>query len=460
MNQIDFPYYQEVAYIDPFQLFARFAKQEGAILFDSSRLTKGLGCYSFIAIDPFLIIRDTESSNHNSFGALTKQLARYRLSTIPTLPPFQGGVAGYFGYDLCRQLERIPPHHHNDLQFPNLILGFYDLIISFDHQQKRSWIISSGYPEQSPEKRQTRASKRLQWLLNKLAEKYDQLLLSAAICSEQQILSNFTQSAYEQAVKKIIHYIYEGDVYEVNIAQRFQTTLSSEFSPFELYRRLRAFNSAPFSVFMNFSDVTLASASPERFLQLINKQVEARPIKGTRPRGKTTKEDQRLANELSQSEKDRAENIMIVDLLRNDLSKVCENSSIQVPQLCGLESYATVHHLVSVIQGRLKKNYQAVDLLKAAFPCGSVTCAPKIRAMEIIAEIESHSRGPYCGAMGYIGFNGDMDMAVTIRTFAIKNNVITFHAGGAIVADSDPTEEYEETLVKAAALRQALVEIF
>jgi para-aminobenzoate synthetase component 1 len=251
-------------------------------------------------------------------------------------------------------------------------------------------------------------------------------------------------------------YILAGDIFEANISQRFSADLLDR--PFDLYRRLREINPATFSAYLAFDDTILASASPERFLKLTHGQVETRPIKGTRPRGKTAQEDQAFANELMKSEKDHAENVMIVDLLRNDLSRVCEDHSVQVPQLCGLESYPAVHHLVSVVTGKLTSKLTAVDLLRATFPGGSITGAPKIRAMEIIAEIEPTRRGPYCGSIGYIGFNGDMDTSIAIRTYAIKNNKVTFQAGGAVVVDSDPVDEYEETLTKARALKKALIE--
>src|SRR5690606_22147538 len=247
-----------------------------------------------------------------------------------------------------------------------------------------------------------------------------------------------------------------GDIFEACIAQCFHAPMP-HLTPWQLYQRLRQFNPAPFAAYIHAGHYHIASASPERFLKLQHRQVEARPIKGTRPRDTDFSKDQALANELLASEKDWAENVMIVDLLRNDLSRVCQDHSVQVPQLCGLESYVTVHHLVSVITGKLKNNHQIVDLLRATFPGGSITGAPKIRAMEIIGEIEQIVRGPYCGSVGYFGFDGHMDTSIAIRTFAIKDQTVTFHAGGAIVADSDPLAEYQETLDKAAALKRSLI---
>ena len=240
------------------------------------------------------------------------------------------------------------------------------------------------------------------------------------------------------------------------MTQRFRAPLPEGVTPFELYRRLRAVNPAPFAAYLDFPEVVVASSSPERFLKLRDGRVETRPIKGTRPRGKTPAEDDALALELLASEKDRAENVMIVDLLRNDLSRVCRDESVKVPELCVLETYATVFHLVSTVVGELLPGMTAVDLLKASFPGGSITGAPKIRAMEIIAELEPTQRGPYCGSIGYLSFTGSMDSNIVIRSYAIKDGTVTFQAGGGIVADSKPDAEYEETMDKARALLAAL----
>jgi para-aminobenzoate synthetase component 1 len=344
------------------------------------------------------------------------------------------------------------------MAFPDMAIGLYDLVIAFDHVLQRAWIFSSGYPEQEKSARLRRADKRMRWLLNLINHIAVLPALSNVLLDKKNIETNFTAEQYQAAVRRTIDFILAGDIFEANIAQRFKACLPENFSSFDLYRRLRLINPAPFASYIKFHDTVIVSASPERFLKLNDNQVEARPIKGTRPRGKTAIEDTQLAEDLLQSEKDQAENIMIVDLLRNDLSRVCEDHSVNVLQLCGLESYPAVHHLVSVITGKLRDKMNAIDLLRATFPGGSITGAPKIRAMEIIAEIEPTPRGPYCGSIGYIGFNGDMDTSIVIRTYAIKNNSITFQAGGAIVMDSNPEAEYQEVLAKADALYKALTE--
>jgi para-aminobenzoate synthetase component 1 len=254
----------------------------------------------------------------------------------------------------------------------------------------------------------------------------------------------------------VVDYIQAADIVQANLSQRVLADLPVGLDGWGLYRRLRARNPAPFAAYLRTAGIEIVSASPERFLKLAERQVETRPIKGTRPRGATPEEDRKLGEELLASEKDRAENVMIVDLLRNDLSRVCRDHTVLTPEICKLESFATVHHLFSTVTGELKDGATAVDLLKATFPGGSITGAPKIRAMEIIAELEPTRRGPYCGAIGWLGFDGDMDTSITIRTYAIKGRTVTFQAGGGIVADSDPAAEYEESQDKARALVQAL----
>lgn len=454
---MQYPYFQEIQYQSPLRLFQRFASEAGAVFLESAKLMEGCGRYSFIGVDPFYILKHDKNLTQDPLTILKKELAKFPLEFHSHLPPFQGGVMGYFSYEMSRYFENLP-HTIDEMQFPYMVMGFYDLVIAFDHVLKRAWIFSSGYPMQDSSEREKRAVLRFHWLNNLLQKSFSFKLSQHPICELNAIQSNFTSLEYEEAVKRIKNYILAGDIFQANLAQRFKTFLPKNISPFELYQRLHFVNPAPFSAFLNFNDGVIASASPERFLQCINREVETRPIKGTLPRGKTSEEDFQLSNKLLNSQKDKSENVMIVDLLRNDLSRVCENFSVKVPQLCGLESYATVHHLVSVVKGKLKSQHDVIDLLRATFPGGSITGAPKIRAMEIISELEKISRGPYCGSIAYIGFNGDLDSSITIRTFSIKNNIISFHAGGAIVADSDPVAEYVETLTKAKALMTALTE--
>lgn len=459
-----FPLVSEINYKDPITVFNLFREDTGSIFLDSAQHRKACGKYSFIAIDPFLILvskndvlyRNDEITFGNPFVVLKNELIKFSLESLPRLPPFQGGAAGFLGYELFQHLEKIPLARMDDMAFPDMAIGFYDLVIGFDIEQKKSWVFSSGYPEQNTKSRDIRAKSRLNNILMKLKMIQGLPAIPLVSCNKEDIQSNFSKDNYILSVKKVTDYILNGDIFEANISQRFSTTLMYGLDSFDLYRKLRKINPAPFSAYLNFSNTVIASSSPERFVQLSSGIIEARPIKGTRPRGKSIQDDDRFAQALLASEKDHAENVMIVDLLRNDISRVSESHSVIVPKLCGLESYATVHHLVSIIQGKLRSNLTAIDLLEASFPGGSVTGAPKIRAMEIISEIEPTQRGPYCGSIGYIAFNGDIDFSITIRTFCIKDNIVTFQAGGAIVADSNPNDEYEETLTKSCALFDAL----
>ncbi|MBS0286626.1 MAG: aminodeoxychorismate synthase component I [Proteobacteria bacterium] len=449
----EFPLVEEFPYCCPVSVFAAIP-QQGALFLDSARVDEN-GRYSFIGVSPFEIML-CKNATVNPFDALEQKLKQYPLSCLPDLPPFQGGVAGMFGYELGGYLEKIPQSTIDDLQLPELLVGFYDLVLAWDNKQKRAWVFSSGYPEQESAKRRERAEQRISWVLGYLSQPLAQIPNFAIDDSE--ITSTFNQQSYEAAVSKVIEYIRAGDIFEANISQRFSCP-RPQVDPFALYRKLRAKNPAPFAAYLQYNDWVVASASPERFLKLSDGYVEARPIKGTRPRSQDPLIDKANGEALLKSEKDWAENVMIVDLMRNDISRVCKPNTIHVPQLCGLESFATVHHLVSVVEGQLQENKTAIDLLKATFPGGSITGAPKIRTMEIIAEIEPTVRGPYCGSMGYIGFNGDMDLSITIRTFVMNKEKLTFQTGGAVTVDSDPSEEYEETLTKAKALRKTLVEL-
>lgn len=450
-----------IPYQDPLEYLLRIPNLQNSVFFDSAAKDQKLGRYSTIAIDPFdVLIYDGDDAlindNGDIFNVLEEKMSIYALVTEKDLPPFQGGAAGFFSYDLGRDLEVLPSQAVDDQGYPYLALGFYDLVVSFDHLKKKAWIISSGFPELDPLLRSQRAQSRVDWCYDLLINKEKRPVRAGALVQPTDVTSNFTAENYQNSVQQLIDYIAEGDVFEANLSQRFQCRLPDWAEPIDLYCRLRALNPAPFSSYVGLADTFILSSSPERFIQLQQGRVEARPIKGTIKRSSDTLEDQELKKQLLGSEKDHAENTMIVDLMRNDLSKVCEPGSLSVPVHCGLESYATVHHLVSVICGKLEKQRTAVDLLKATFPGGSITGAPKIRAMEIIDALEPTRRGPYCGSVGYIGFDGNMDTSILIRTFVVKEKKVTFQAGGAIVLESNPRSEYEETLLKASALKSAL----
>jgi para-aminobenzoate synthetase component 1 len=437
-----------------------------------------LGRYSFLTADPFEWIwsrghqvfvsgaaRPRESAD--PFAVLAERLAFYRAETLPELPPFQGGAAGLLGYDLCHQLERLPRPRCDEFEVPDLAIGLYDWVLAFDHVTRRAWLISTGFPELESGRRQRRATQRLVAVRRQLLRRPPAIAplqgqaLPASILGSQWpvptlagLTSNFDRPTYLDTVCRAIEYVHAGDCFQVNIAQRL--LYPAVLPPLDLYRRLRERNPAPFAGYLDLGEFVVASASPERFLRVQDDVVETRPIKGTRPRGATSAEDHARREELLASAKDRAENIMIVDLLRNDLGRVCRYGSVRVLALCRLETYRTVHHLVSEVVGRLREGLGPVDLLRAAFPGGSVTGAPKVRAMEIIAELEPTARGPYCGSLGYLGFDGSMDASILIRTFTVGRGWVQFPVGGGIVADSVPEREYEETWHKAEGLLRAL----
>jgi para-aminobenzoate synthetase component I len=445
------PIAQEIRYQDPVRYFLSLPQHDGVVFFDSAKQHGALSRYSYIALNPFdsLICPHTDTATDLVFSQIEQKLAQFTCKPLPGLPPFQAGAAGFLSYDCARDIERLPQRAQADPAYPVLCLGFYNIILSFDHQCKKAWLVVSG----------DNAPSRMKQLLAQLSDqKHTQTphIITDPLIPDSAIQSDMSANDYQRAVSRVIQYIKQGDIFEANLSQRFQATLPSSVSPIELYKRLRHLNPAPFSGYAQFDNTCIISSSPERFLQLNKGAVETRPIKGTIKRATNPIEDQQLAQQLLDSEKDRAENIMIVDLMRNDLSRVCEPDSVIVPQLCGLESYETVHHLVSVVQGTLKKECHVIDLLRASFPGGSITGAPKVRAMEIIETLEPTRRGPYCGSLLHIGFDGCMDSSILIRSYVIHNKHISFQGGGAVVLDSDPTSEYLETLTKVATLRAAL----
>jgi para-aminobenzoate synthetase component 1 len=480
-------------------VFHRFAGLPHCLYLDSARRDPRLGRYSFVMADPFdfvtlPIVADRASrSGLDAFTILQRRLNELAADSQPDLPPFQGGAAGLFSYDLAHDLERLPRPRFDEFKMPAMAIGLYDVVIAFDHLSERAWIISQGFPEVESSRRRRRAIQRLEQFrqhlaqeetketefpisspsissvpscaingltnnrdrclsANDLAPQYPVEQLSGGL--DGRLTSNFSSAEYLAAVAQAIEYIHAGDVFQVNLAQRLLHPAASD--SVSLYLRLRRRNPATFGGYFDLGEFQIASASPERFLQVRGGEVEARPIKGTRRRTARPEADLFAGDELRESEKDNAENVMIVDLLRNDLSRVCRPDNVVVSDLCRLETYEFVQHLVSVVRGRLRDGVGPLDLLRAAFPGGSVTGAPKIRAMEIIAELEPTARGPYCGALGYIGFDGTMDTNILIRTITAGRGWWQLPVGGGIVAQSDPRAEYEETWHKAEGLLRAL----
>jgi para-aminobenzoate synthetase component 1 len=416
-----------IPYRDPHAAFAVFAKDPYAVLLDGAAQDEKNN-FGYIAAEPFCIIAATRNgvtvdgkpAAGDPFTVLKRELDKYGPEPFEAPVPFAGGAIGYLGYELGGWLEKLPEPRRDALDMPSITIGFYDVIAAFDLAARKAWILSSGRPDTASGARQKRAGARADALAQKLAQAPANL---AAI--DWVLRGNWhpelAREEVERCIKKIIEYIRAGDIFQVNFTQRFLANRPQGLDDFTLYRRLCALNPAPFAAFLRCGPgLSVASASPERFLRLRRDGfAESHPIKGTCARDANPARDAALAAELQNSAKDRAENLMIVDLMRSDLSRVCEPGSILVPRLCTLESFASVHHLTSTVAGQLKAGMGPVDLLRASFPGGSITGAPKIRAMQIIHELEPAPRGVYCGCLGWIGFDGAMDMSMTIRTLTI-----------------------------------------
>ena len=446
----------EIPFIDPLTAFAPFAEEPVVAFFDSATNPGGQGRYSYIATDPFKVLREGFANSVNPFEALNRELAHYNLPRHPNLPPFQTGAAGILSYEMGRHLEKLPNTKQEGQGFPEMVIGLYDTVAAFDTQERKAWILASDVANEIPSGARELPEVRAQKMATRISTAAELDKPNIDSCGHWDF--EMCQEEYEELLGRVIDYIHAGDIFQANLTQRIIGTLPDTLDKFTLYRRLRALNPAPFAAYLSCGkDEAVLSASPELFLSLDDAgHITTRPIKGTRPRGATESEDAVLKGVLQNSEKDRAENLMIVDLLRNDLSRVCDIGSVRVGHLYSLETFATVHHLVSEVTGRLQTGLGPIDLLRATFPGGSITGAPKIRAMEIIHELEPAHRGPYCGSIVRIGFDGSMDSNIVIRTLTVKGKTVVAQAGGGIVADSSPTAEYEESLTKVAPLLQAL----
>lgn len=445
---------------EPVRAFRAFVNDPYPFFLDSGQRGPEWGEFSYIGSQPFLILTvkgraisethchpvpHASKSAGNAFRALGRMLARYRLQGEWPVP-FPTGAVGYFGYDLCHHVERLPACAADDIQFPDLHFAFYDHLVVFDHVRDCCLLVASDWDD-------SRGSAEAR--LDALEEKVLSATPPAGRIAAGPISANFTKDGYLAAVRRAKEYIAAGDIFQVNLSQRFHARFEGRAC--DLYQRLRQINPAPFAAYLGLDgERAVVCASPELFLRVRGRRVLTRPIKGTRRRAQDPLTDARLRAELLASEKDAAELAMIVDLERNDLGRVCEYGSVQVSQPRVLESFPTVHHLVATVEGRLHPRYDLMDLLRATFPGGSITGAPKIRAMEIIDELEPTRRSVYTGALGFIGFNGSLDLNIVIRTILVRGQDIFFQAGGGIVADSDPEAEYEETLDKARALIAAV----
>jgi len=444
---------RKLSWAEPSERFAEFAARPHCVWLDT---VAGATGWSILAAEPSVVLRSKgprveiisedgmRAFDGNPFGVLTDQLAARRRESNAGFP--LGAAIGYFGYGLKNFVEKLPARALDDVGLPDCWFGFYDNLLAFDHAKKEVWEV--GAPNADVRRgRETGAEHKERKRVGR---------------SEFKLSSNFTRDSYRDAVHRAKQYIAAGDIYQVNLSQRFQCDVDAP--AVEVYRALRESNPAPYGAYLDIGDAQILSTSPECFLKTRDRHVVTRPIKGTRPRGQTAAEDQRRAAELLASPKDNAELVMITDLERNDLGRVCEFGSVQVSEMVRVETYATVHHLVSTIEGILREKMSHIDCVRACFPGGSITGAPKIRAMEIIDELEPHARGVYTGAIGFLGYNALSHLNIAIRTVVYQPGGagvpacgrLTFHSGGGIVADSEPDAEYDETLAKARGILNAI----
>lgn len=448
-------------HLDPVATFETVQHLPYSLFLDSADKDHYNARYSYIACFPMETIESKggrtmvtsaqiqTSRDEDPFAIVQERMSAHNMSTqtLSGIPPFQGGAAGLFGYDLARRIEKLPSTAKDTPGMIEMGVGLYDKIIAFDHEADKAWIVVQA-------ENKAQADKKYQFVQNMITQSPQTKGFTA---EDLEWDSNFSQASYEEMVGDVVQHIKQGDIFQANLSQRFDAKLPHNFCAFSHYKRLRTVNAAPFASYMNLGPIKISSASPEQFLNIsTNGTVETRPIKGTIKRSADPAEDKFIKNTLENSEKDRAENTMIVDLMRNDLSKVCEADSIEVTKLCEIESFARVHHLVSTVKGALREDMAPLDLLRACFPGGSITGAPKIKAMEIIDTLEPTRRGPYCGSVGYIGSNSTLDSNILIRTLVYQQsygqNTVSFQAGGGIVYDSNPAAEYQETLTKAEAI--------
>jgi para-aminobenzoate synthetase component 1 len=472
----------------PETLVEQLRGENGIVLLRTSQFDSPSARYSLVAANPFLTFRscgsrceitnleletwNLELHYGNPWHLLNSLMSRFELLDEIDLPFPLGGCFGYWGYDLKNFTEpKLPRRAVNDLELPDCHVGFYDSLVVFDHHLGKVFIVSTGLTADGS-RSESRAKERLEFWTAATCCRFSTTrhvasFQSADMSAHSKVVSNLSRIEFISAVGRAQTYIRAGDIYQVNLSHRLTVGVQASACPpntlkcelqqgWELFQQLSAVSPAPFSAFLDCGNFEIASSSPEQFLRMSGSQIVTRPIKGTRPRGAGPTRDAQLAYELQTNAKELAELVMITDLLRNDLGKVCEFGSVQTPEIAKLEKFAQVQHLVSTVEGQLRKDMTHFAAFASAFPGGSITGAPKFRAMEIIDELEPVSRGPYCGAIGYLGFNRESQLSITIRTAVCKDGLAHFNVGAGIVADSNPEAEYEETLAKAAGFLVAL----
>lgn len=438
--------------LTPFEIYTIFKDEKNSFILDSGMDFENLGRYSFISSNPFKVLK-LKNSKENPIKELENELNKYKITNNTSLP-FIGGAVGYLSYDLFRYIENIKENSIDDINCYDLYFGFYNYVVAVDNLENKTYIATPNLNKENEKKIIDEIYEKIKSFEKNVKNNLKNLTIKDKYKKEVLLKSNFTKEEFEKSVLKIKEHIEKGDIYQANLTQRF--TCDIENSSYELYNDLRDVSKAPFGAFLNFEDFNILSNSPERFIKCSDKKIITSPIKGTRPRGKDKEEDLKLKEELLNSEKDKSELLMIVDLERNDISKISKINTVKVPELFKIESYANVHHLVSTICGELNDDITLSDIINSTFPGGSITGAPKIKSMEIIEKLEPTKRNVYTGSIGYIGFCGNIDLNIAIRTIIKKNNKVYFQVGGGITYDSNPSDEYQETLDKAKSIIKAL----
>jgi len=453
------PVYREIAADGetPVSALSKIKRGDYAFLLESVEGNKSAAGYSFIGTEPYRLLITRESDGENPLHLLAEELAKQRLVEIEGLPDFCGGAVGYLGYETIRRLEELPSPDSDPLALPESLFMLVDSLLIFDHARQRIKIVSLARPDGDDAYRAAVAK------IDELAERLKEPLKPPHPTASPhkpgkpaEVVSNLTRAEYEANVAKAREYIIEGEAIQIVLSQRLSRRTVAQ--PLDIYRALRRINPSPYMFFLDFKGFQVIGSSPEILVRALNGKVTTRPLAGTRPRGKTPDEDKRLEEELRADEKERAEHIMLVDLGRNDIGRVSLPGTVEVSELMDVERYSHVMHLVTNVAGRLRPDLNPIDALAACFPAGTVSGAPKIRAMEVIAELEPDKRGPYAGCVGYFSFSGAMDTAITIRTIVLANGTAHVQAGAGIVYDSVPSREYEETMSKARALLKAIEE--
>jgi anthranilate/para-aminobenzoate synthase component I len=476
------PLFVEVPYSDPLLIYRSIEDRKLSVFLDSAKGTSKIARYSFIALDPYLIFRlkdgdvDIEdrtrglrtASFRNPLDRMRELLDIYPQRPYAELPPFQGGAIGLFSYDFARYIEKLPEHAADDLKIPDAHFLFFDAVIAFENCAGKAWIIcapgarSTGLGYRDVDEidwlsAYDEAEVKLKQYLSMMERAEEKTPISSGLSNLRisSVKHEMKKEEYMAIVRKAKEYIAAGDIFQANLSQRISAETGSA-DPWLIYEVLRQVNPSPFAVYADFGDYQIASSSPERLVEMRNGIIETRPIAGTRPRGKDGAEDNLMRSELLLNEKERAEHIMLIDLERNDIGRVSRYGSVLVDELMITEDYSHVIHIVSNVRGTANDGMTCLDVVQATFPGGTITGVPKVRCMEIIDELEPVRRGPYTGSLGYIGFSGNMDLNIIIRTFVVKDGYAYIQVGAGIVADSDPEREYYETLKKAEALLKTL----